>query len=301
MSGPYLPLPRTFRQVLPPVAERSSIAGWGDRVWFGSSGKLLEHDGKGIRQQALCGATHHPADYVGSGPNGIIAVQSTTSPVTITVITDAGRQCQNFNSESVGAHYRLAMQTRPRRTSIAVPPDARPLLGFAIPPPHGEDGRHGLGNMFFLGRAIWLEVVTKGAHVYRFDSGRWVLDNPPVGSIGDMWADPSGTVWAITGYALSKHDGSRWTMVPVPEGFRPRRMTGASAKDIWFVGGSEKIFQFDGAKWHRGTIAAPKRQIQTKDGPKMIDSPEGPKDIHMTRSGVLWLLTKSGRIYRAEP
>lgn len=179
--------------------------------------------------------------------------------------------------------------------------------------------RYGLGRVHVAGAARWLEVVGTewdDLRTLRAEGSRWIRDEPPYPVIGDMWADPTGTVWAIIGFysavlqartprdpgfVLGKHDGKHWSVVPVPEDFTPHRLTGSSATEIWFVGGSEHIFQFDGKHWHVGIIAAPKRKVKTDTGWQMVDAPEKPREVHMTKSGALWILTAEGRIYRADP
>ena len=320
IPGPYLPLTRTFRRVGLSVAPSVSlIAGWDDRVWFLSEGKLLEHDGtKVIAKVPLCefNADIHTRTELTSLPDGVLVKQFSFGGVgAFTHLTGDGKTCHEANDPDHELPF--AMKLRARALTVSIPRNPQEPFGIRLPirPPTSS----GVARLYSVGAAQWLEVLGPAPRgdtwTFRATASGWTQDEPPVRKIGDMWADPGGTVWATIGFygvvlqssghqtpdfVLANHDGKRWAVVPAPKGFRPRRLAGSSSTDIWFVGGSENIFQFDGTSWHHGTIAAPRRRIETKDGPKMIDSPEAPRSVHMTRSGVLWLLTATGRIYRAE-
>ena len=319
VPGPYLPLTRTFRAALPSIAGHyPAVEGWDERVWFLSEGKLLEHDGtKVVSTVTLCDFPTGPdtRTTLTSLPDGVLANQFELGELGVfTQLNKDGKTCHQANDPNF--ELQLAMKLRARALGVYIPRSPEKLLGVPFPPLPPEQ-KFGAAALYTVGSARWLQVqVWPEPRTFRATDKGWLRDEPPIRSIGGMWADPTGTVWAIIGFysgvlqsnssldpgfLLGKHDGTRWSVVPVPEDFRPRHITGSSATDIWFVGNSEHILQFDGTNWHRGTIAAPKREVLTVDGRKMVDSPEGPRDIHMTASGVLWLLTSTGRIYRAEP
>ena len=321
LPGPFLPLTRTFRPVPPVMPLESKMSGWGDRVWFVAEGKLLEHDGKRLTNELLLcdfAVEVNTRIDVTSLPNGVLAKQFELGELGVfTQLTKDGRACHRANGSTF--ELRLVSALAARAITVAIPRDPEELLGVRLPERRPEH-LFGVARAYSVGGSRWLEVVdsenSPGTWTFRATVSGWMRDDPPHQQIADMWADPSGTVWAIIGFysavlqartpldpgfVLGKHDGKRWSVVPVPEDFTPHKLTGSSATDLWFVGGSEHIFQFDGTHWHVGIIAAPKRKVKTDTGWQMVDAPEKPREVHMTESGVLWILTAEGRIYRADP
>lgn len=116
-------------------------------------------------------------------------------------------------------------------------------------------------------RDIWLGS-RRFAPIVHYDGITWTRSSPGLGYVADLWADDTGTAWAVGTRAEAKTDadpagdvavrwdrGARtWVPLPVPAGFRARVVRGAGSRDVWFFG-DEAFYQWDGASLRRAEPA----------------------------------------------
>jgi hypothetical protein len=315
---PTLPLTRPFRELsLPKGLRIDDFAGAGSRAWILSDEEVLEHDGsKLIHKSSLCGAeriqdaSYSPRYKLRTDGSVVHAVGALKSGDHVVAELRPGRAaiCRTYPAHSNRLLLNLVLL--PKRGDFIV--RANTIVGIQMYP--SEDGE--IWGAFFAPRrsSLWVQIhpwPTFDFPTYHFDGATWRrVPAPPFGmGIGDMWADPTGVVWAVRvqGWPvigswpeteherrqLAQYDGE-WTLLAIPERFRPKHITGTARDDVWFIEQNE-VYQWDGERWRAGSYrptSYKSRQIGFRYPP------------FMDGTGSLWLVadtTEGPKLFRTPP
>ena len=121
-------------------------------------------------------------------------------------------------------------------------------------------------------QALWMQGLNDGwlangdesghSWLFRFNGVGW---SPIVGldrgrRIAGVWADQNSRAWAVVAPSygtegkggLLRIEGREVRPLPVPDTFKATYVRGTGPRDVWFVGGKEAVYQWDGETLRQG-------------------------------------------------
>ena len=120
-------------------------------------------------------------------------------------------------------------------------------------------GIHNLAMWMFGpddGYVVTLDETFEPA-LYRFNGIAWTkqvgYDNGF--RVSSMWGDERHDIWLLTVAEILRYDGKTTTTLPRPSSFDAARVLGHSSKDVWFGGGSDMIYQWDGSRFRQAKLS----------------------------------------------
>lgn len=148
--------------------------------------------------------------------------------------------------------------------------------GPRFAPTHVDPSRDSI-DMGILNVALWMHgpddgwVVTKDELfqpvLYRYNGVTWakVMKFDQGTTVGNMWADDQHHLWMTAGDSrnsmILRHDGKALTQLPTPGSFAAHLVHGSSSRDVWFSGGRDTIYQWDGTRLRQGKTPAEVQQM----------------------------------------
>lgn len=106
------------------------------------------------------------------------------------------------------------------------------------------------------GFAITMDEAWRGS-LHRFNGVTWApiakIDSNT--RISDLWADEERHAWIVAGGAVLHYDGRTVKSMGFAASVGARAVRGTGARDVFFLGDGNMIFQWDGARFREGQLA----------------------------------------------
>lgn len=95
---------------------------------------------------------------------------------------------------------------------------------------------------------LWVGDSSNG-QVHRFDGTVWRTTITQSVEVRDLWGSAPADVYAAGLFGVSRWDGTRWTKIDDDAISNGDGVFGFSASDVWLVGDTRTLAQWDGSSW----------------------------------------------------
>jgi len=288
---PLPPLTRPFVTVALPGVEGAlvSVDGRGPRdMWFltdeeiqagyfAQVGRLIHYDGKRVRDKILpgCSGAAFGGLYVDRDSVRLVGTNLYTrgvSRMTASLSKDGKWGCSFAYSTPITAPdepaWTLTCGSSEGNDCFLRRADGRtaPLPVRRTSQPGGQDEPAPAWGLRMRGEDEGWMATSDGdgrTLLLRYNGVAWVPEarlDEGADMLG-MWIDEEGGAWFTVRLGGSdddpvigvrRWDGHALHAVPVPAGFGATLVTGTSARDVWFIGDTRTIYQWDGERLRQG-------------------------------------------------
>jgi hypothetical protein len=105
-------------------------------------------------------------------------------------------------------------------------------------------------DLFAMDGRAGNDIYAVGANgtIVHYDAGNWTSTQVGTEELHDVWANPTGDVWAIGANTVLRFDGQWHTVTPLPT-TELGEIWGSSDQDIYVTSWNDGLYHYDGNQW----------------------------------------------------